>query len=196
MPRTVLVGHSRGTRATRGEPRPSPVHITLIATCRVYNSAVVIRRVTPGRSPGYETPTDRLVNLKLNVLSSRSRGTWGGVCRALQPAEKHITCNCVSQARVLNQKPAMGYANGGRARGGSTSRKESNEGSKEKKESRPSGEKIPADSDEIRRLVAKFLKEQATNTNPKKAPRRVRTSPAQDLRGSRQLVRALGFNNE
>ncbi len=53
---------------TRGEPRP--VHITLIATCRVYNSVVVTRRITPGLSPGYETPTDRLVNF----LSSR--GTW------------------------------------------------------------------------------------------------------------------------
>ena len=40
---------------TRGERRP--VHITLIATCRVYNSVVVIRRITPGLSPGYENPT-------------------------------------------------------------------------------------------------------------------------------------------
>ena len=47
-------GHSRSTRATRGEPRP--VHITLIATCRVHNSrgSIVIpsRGVTPGLSPG------------------------------------------------------------------------------------------------------------------------------------------------
>ncbi len=42
---------------TRGEPRP--VHITLIATCRVYNSVVVIRRITLGLSPGYEPPADR-----------------------------------------------------------------------------------------------------------------------------------------
>jgi hypothetical protein len=42
---------------TRGEPRP--VHTTLIATCRVYSSVVVIRRNTPGLSPGYENPTGR-----------------------------------------------------------------------------------------------------------------------------------------
>jgi hypothetical protein len=41
---------------TRGEPRL--VHITLIATCRVYNSVVVIRRITPGLFPGHENPTD------------------------------------------------------------------------------------------------------------------------------------------
>ncbi len=56
--------------------------------------------------------------------------------------------------RVLNQKFVMGY--GGRARGGSTStvtsRKESNEGSKEKKEKNPTIEKISAE--EIRKLVA------------------------------------------
>jgi hypothetical protein len=39
---------------TRGEPPRRPVHITLIA-CRVYNSVLVIRRITPGLSPGYET---------------------------------------------------------------------------------------------------------------------------------------------
>ncbi len=76
----------------------------------------------------------------------------------------------------------MGY--GGRARGGSTSRKESNEGSKEKKEKNPSIEKISAE--EIRKLVARFLKEQATNTNPKKAPRLLH-------RLSEETVRALGF---
>ena len=42
---------------------------------------------------------------------------------------------------------------------------------KEKKERNPSIEKISAE--EIRKLVAKFLKEQATNTNPKKAPPRL-----------------------
>jgi hypothetical protein len=46
---------------TRGEPdsEPRPVHITLIARClsglQTYNSVVVIRRFTPGLSPGYET---------------------------------------------------------------------------------------------------------------------------------------------
>ncbi len=42
---------------TRGEPRP--VRIPLIATCRVYSSVVVVRRINPGRSPGYEPPADR-----------------------------------------------------------------------------------------------------------------------------------------
>ncbi len=78
---------TRGFSPTRGEPRPlspgTPGHITLIATCRVYNSVVVTRRVTPRLSPGYENPTGR----SINVLSSR--GTWGGVCCALQPAQKH-----------------------------------------------------------------------------------------------------------
>ena len=77
----------------------------------------------------------------------------------------------------------MGF--GGRGRGGSTSRKESNEGSKEKKEGKPSSEgKISAD--EIRKLVAKFLKEQASNTNPRKAPRLLNKI-------SEETVRALGF---
>ena len=55
--------------------------------------------------------------------------------------------------------------------------KESTEGSKEKKESKPSEGKrsgnLKISADEIRklRLLAKLLKEQATNTNPRKAPR-------------------------
>ena len=77
----------------------------------------------------------------------------------------------------------MGY--GGRSgRGGSTSRQESNEGSKEKKESKPAGVDISAD--EIRKLVAKFLKELSNNTNPKKAPRLLN-------RLSEDMIRALGF---
>ena len=49
----------------------------------------------------------------------------------------------------------MGFGtNGGRSRGGSTSRKESNEGSKdsEKKEGNPSIEKISADGIHVARL--------------------------------------------
>jgi hypothetical protein len=84
--------------------------------------------------------------------------------------------------RVLNEKFVMGF--GGRGRGGSTSRKGSNEGSKEKKESKPSEGKISGD--EIRKLVAKFLKELASNTNPKKAPRLLNKI-------SEETVRALGF---
>ena len=76
----------------------------------------------------------------------------------------------------------MGF--GGRGRGGSTSRKGSNEGSKEKKESKPSEGKISGD--ETRKLVAKFLKELAGNTNPKKAPRLLNKI-------SEETVRALGF---
>ena len=97
---------------TRGEPRP--VHITWIATCRVYNSVVVIRRITPGLSPGYETRQ----TVESNVLSvSRD---LGGVCRARQPAQKHNSRICVSHVRVLNEKSVMAY--GGKGRGGSTSR--------------------------------------------------------------------------
>ena len=84
--------------------------------------------------------------------------------------------------RVLNESFVMGF--GGRGRGGSTSRKGSNEGSKEKKESKPSEGKISGD--EIRKLVAKFLKELASNTNPKKAPRLLNKI-------SEETVRALGF---
>ena len=76
----------------------------------------------------------------------------------------------------------MGF--GGRGRGGSTSRQESNEGSKGKKESKPSEGK--SSEDEIRKLVAKFLKELAGNTNPKKAPRLLNKI-------SEETVRALGF---
>ncbi len=115
---------------TRGEPRP--VHITLIATCRVYNSVVVIRRITPGPSPGYETTADRVID----VLSAR--GTWREVCRAPQPAAKHITCSCISHVRVLNEKCGMGYGERS-GRVGRTSRQESNEGPKEKTESKPAG---------------------------------------------------------
>ena len=65
---------------TRGEPRP--VHITLIAAsgCRVYNSVVVIRGITPRLSPGYET--------RQTVESTffQSRGTWAvAVVRLSRP---------------------------------------------------------------------------------------------------------------
>jgi hypothetical protein len=67
----------------------------------------------------------------------------------------------------------MGYGGRRGGRRGSTSRQESNEGSKEKKdsESKPAGVKISAD--EIRKLVAKFLRdsELSSNTNSTKAPR-------------------------
>jgi hypothetical protein len=80
--------------------------------------------------------------------------------------------------RVLNESftGIMGY--GRQGRGGRTSRQESNESSREKKESKPAETDVSAD--EIRKMVAKFLKELASNTNPKKAPRR---PPEQDLRG-------------
>ncbi len=78
----LAAGRIRSARLTRGEPRP--VHTTLIATCRVYNSVVVLRRITPGLSPGYEPRKTG----SINVLSSR--GTRGGVCRAPQPAPKHV----------------------------------------------------------------------------------------------------------
>jgi hypothetical protein len=77
---------------TRGEPRP--VHITWIATCRVYNSVVVIRRITPGLSPGYETR---------QTVESRffqSRGTWAvSVVRFSRPRSTLLviayhTCAC------------------------------------------------------------------------------------------------------
>ncbi len=77
MPLTV--GHSRSTRVTRGEPRP--VHITLIGNdchlsglnCQLYSSVVVVRRITPGLSPGYETSTDRLINVLSNVSGDLGR---------------------------------------------------------------------------------------------------------------------------
>ena len=72
----------------------------------------------------------------------------------------------------------MGY--GGKGRGGSTSRQED---SKEK-ESKPTAKNVSAD--EIRKLVAKFLKELSSNTNPKKAPRLLNKI-------SEETIRALGF---
>ena len=155
MPRTV--GHSRSTRATRGfspaRGEPRPVHITWIATCRVYNSVVVIRRITPGLSPGYENPT-----VDQSIVHSVLRDLGGG-CRALQPAQKHNSRICVSHVRVLNESFVLGP--GGRGRGGSTSRQES-DGSY--KESAKSDVKMTADK--IRKLVAKFLKELSSKTNP------------------------------
>ena len=68
---------------TRGEPRP--VHITLIATCRVYNSVVVIRGITPGLSPGYETRQ----TVESTFFSVSRDLPVGGGCRAPQPAQKH-----------------------------------------------------------------------------------------------------------
>ena len=79
----------------------------------------------------------------------------------------------------------MGH--GGRGRGGSTSRHESYENSKEKKESKPAGTDVSAD--EIRKMVAKFLKELASNTNPKKAPRFLNKM-------SEETIRALGFMSQ
>jgi hypothetical protein len=64
--------------------------------------------------------------------------------------------------RVLNEKFVMGR--GGRGRGGSTSRQESNGNSKEEKESSKSDVQMTADK--IRKLVAKILKELSSNTNP------------------------------
>ena len=61
----------------------------------------------------------------------------------------------------------MGY--GRQGRGGSTSRHESNDISKEKKESKLAGTDVSAE--EIRKMVAKFLKELSGSTNPRKAPR-------------------------
>jgi hypothetical protein len=66
--------------------------------------------------------------------------------------------------RVLNESFVMGY--GRQGRGGSTSRQESNDSSREKKENKPAETDVSAD--EIRRMVAKFLKELSSNTNPRK----------------------------
>ncbi len=67
---------------TRGELRP--VHITLIATCRVYFQAVILT-VTPGPTRRYEDPTP----VESSVLSvSRD---LGGVCPT--------TCADVSRSR-------------------------------------------------------------------------------------------------
>ena len=119
----------------------------------------------------------------------QSRGTWGGVCRARQPAQKHKTSFCDSHVRVLDQEFVMGGNYGGRAgRGGSTSRHEgiekSTENSKEKKENQPSGMKISAE--ETRKVVVKFLKDLSGNTNPKKVPRLLN-------RLSEETIRALSF---
>ena len=77
----------------------------------------------------------------------------------------------------------MGFG-GRQGRGGSTSRHGSNEDSKEKKESKPS--EVDISPDEIRKLVAKFLKELASNTNPRKAPRLLNLI-------SEEKIRALTF---
>jgi hypothetical protein len=85
---------------------------------------------------------------------------------------------------VLNVKSGMGY--GGRSgRVGSTSRQESNEGSKEKKD-KSAGVAISAD--EIRKLVAKFLRESSFRQREdfKKAPRLL-------TRLSEETIHALGF---
>ena len=185
MPRTV--GHSRSTRATRGfspaRGEPRPVHITWIATCRVYNSVVVIRRITPGLSPGYENPT-----VDQSIVHSVLRDLGEG-CRALQPAQKHIKLNCVSHVRVLDESLVMGFG-GRQGRGGSTSRHGSNEDSKEKKEGKPS--EVDISPDEIRKMVAKFLKELASNTNPKKAPRLLNRIPEEKIRAL-AFMRKLKF---
>ena len=81
----------------------------------------------------------------------------------------------------------MGY--GGRVgRGGSTSRHEgienSKESSKEKKENKPSGVKISAE--EIRKAVGKFSRDLSGNTNPKKVPRLLN-------RLSEETIRALSY---
>ena len=75
----------------------------------------------------------------------------------------------------------MGY--GRQGRGGSTSRHESNDSSKEKKE-----KKLETDvsAEEIRKMVAKFLKELSNNTNPRKAPRLL-------IKISEEKIRALSF---
>jgi hypothetical protein len=84
--------------------------------------------------------------------------------------------------RVLNESFVMGY--GRQGRGGSTSRQESNESSREKKENKPAETDVSAD--EIRRMVAKFLKELSGSTNPRKAPRLLNKI-------SEEKIRALGF---
>jgi hypothetical protein len=85
--------------------------------------------------------------------------------------------------RVLDESVVMGFG-GRQGRGGSTSRHGSNEDSKEKKESKPS--EVDISPDEIRKLVAKFLKELASNTNPRKAPRLLNLI-------SEEKIRALTF---
>jgi hypothetical protein len=85
--------------------------------------------------------------------------------------------------RVLDESLVMGFG-GRQGRGGSTSRHGSNEDSKGKKESKPS--EVDISPDEIRKLVAKFLKELASNTNPRKAPRLLNLI-------SEEKIRALAF---
>ena len=70
----------------------------------------------------------------------------------------------------------MGF--GGRGRGGSTLRQESNEGSKGKKESKPSEGK--SSEDEIRKLVVKFLNLGAGQQHESEEGS---ASPEQNLRG-------------
>jgi hypothetical protein len=65
--------------------------------------------------------------------------------------------------RVLNESFVMAYG-GRRGRGGSTSRQESDGSSEENEESSKSDVKMTADK--IRKLVAKFLKELSSKTNP------------------------------
>jgi hypothetical protein len=84
--------------------------------------------------------------------------------------------------RVLNESFVMGY--GRQGRGGSTSRQESNDSSKEKKEKQSAETDVSAD--EIRRMVAKFLKELSGSTNPRKNPRLLNKI-------SEEKIRALGF---
>ena len=106
-----------------------------------------------------------------------------------QPAQKHIKLNCVSHVRVSDQEFVMGGNYGGRAgRGGSTSRHEGIENSKEKKENQPSGMKISAE--EIRRVVGKFLKDLSGNTNPKKVPRLLNRLSEETIRACRLCARS------
>jgi hypothetical protein len=178
----LTVGHSRSTRVTRGfspaRGEPRPVHITWIATCRVYNSVVVIRRITPGLSPGYENPTVD----QSTVFKSVSLGPGRGGSRARQPAQKHKSTFCFAHVRVLNESFVMGYGRQGRGGSTSESRQEGNESSREKKETKPADTDVSAD--EIRKMVAKFLKELASNTNPKKAPRLLNRISEEKIRAS------------
>ena len=83
----------------------------------------------------------------------------------------------------------MGFG-GRQGRGGSTSRHGSNEDSKDKKESKPS--EVDISPDEIRKMVAKFLKELASNTNPRKAPRLLNLIPEEKIRAL-SFMRKLKF---
>jgi hypothetical protein len=89
---------------TRGFSPVDPVHITLIATCRVYNFVVVIRRITPGLFPGYENPTGRSINVLFVTVSrdpgrsvvrfSRPRST----CGAVRTTKAHEAADKVTRA--------------------------------------------------------------------------------------------------